>query len=400
MAGNGKDTVKGGHRIDYIFGENGDDQLWGERGEDIISGGNGDDDIRGGRSSDQIIGGRDDGTFLVITTQEEGDDLVENGSFEEPFADLNADNIEENSPGSSLWYLIDDQQEPDQVLGWDNDDGGAIELQFDETGGVIELDGDVKLELDSGPAFGFTDDETTPLVAQDLSTIADETYTLTFGAYERADGLSDFQVEWDGQEIDFTYVDGDGPESMVSSTAVIPGVVITVDYLDDDGDLTGWNIVTVTGLEASSDTTTIGFEKPGTSVAGEHRGPLIDAVSFEAEEDAAAFTLTAGDELWGGDETNLEDGQADTFYYDFGRGDGVDLIYGFELLFDEINIANLDGYTPVIIEDDGGDIIAFLETGEDSIPANFQEDAAIQLVGVDTGVETFDSAIGQGWLIT
>jgi hypothetical protein len=40
---------------------------------------------------------------------------------------------------------------------------------------------------------------------------------------------------------------------------------------------------------------------------------------------------------------------------------------------DVVRIANLDGYTPVIIENEVGDIIAFQEDGTN----NFQEDAAI-----------------------
>jgi hypothetical protein len=75
------------------------------------------------------------------------------------------------------------------------------------------------------------------------------------------------------------------------------------------------------------------------------------------------------------------------------RRSSVDLIYDFEIPEDEtvidvVRIANLDGYTPVIIEDEVGDIIAFQEDGTN----NFQEDAAIQLVGVNTGLDTYQEA--------
>ncbi|NNE22018.1 MAG: hypothetical protein HKN11_05355 [Rhizobiales bacterium] len=217
----------------------------------------------------------------------------------------------------------------------------------------------------------------------DVATVDGETYTLSFGAYERTDTTSDFTVFWDGGMINFEFADDgvSGSVVMEASRSGLDGTPIVDVQLDPSG----WYIVTISGLVGADGTTTVGFQAP---VDGDTLGALIDDVSLTAEFNVVESTLIAGDTLSGGDD-------ADHFIYDFTDDDiilgkdGVDAIEDFVVGLDTLTIQDLTAdYEAVILEDAGGNIIAFQNVNDGS----FLEDAAIQLVGIETNLDDLTDA--------
>ncbi|MDH3743398.1 MAG: hypothetical protein OER56_17560, partial [Hyphomicrobiales bacterium] len=390
----GDDTIDGGEGDDTIYG----DWLPGEAPADLsgtwddtLNGDAGNDDIFGQEGEDTIAGGEDNGTFGATIVQQENDDIIVNGSFEDPLTDLTAANLIDN--GS--WVLIDDQVDPDQVAGWENDPDGAMELQFGGVGGVAPLDGNVVLELDSDAFAGFTD--SSPLVSQDVATVAGETYTLSFGAYERTDASSDFILYWDGGTIEFNFADDGSPGSVAIDGTNTLGYVPTINIIQDAD---GWNIITIGGLVGADTSTTIGFQA---LIAEQNTlGTLIDDISLIVDNTVIESSLEAGDQLEGDEIAGTQ--SADTFIYDFAGDindpgtfglDGVDVISDFDVTLDELVIQDLTDYTAVIIQDDvNGDIIAFQSDADGS----FLDDAAIQLTNVDTGLDDLADASTLGYV--
>lgn len=74
--GDGNDYVRGHNDHDTLYGGNGNDILLGEHGNDIIYGSNGEDILNGGDGSDRLYGGENDDTFLAGT----GNDTADGGS--------------------------------------------------------------------------------------------------------------------------------------------------------------------------------------------------------------------------------------------------------------------------------------------------------------------------------
>ncbi|SMQ60375.1 type I secretion C-terminal target domain (VC_A0849 subclass) [Devosia lucknowensis] len=183
----------------------------------------------------QLIRFEDDGPSITgITADKFGAELIQNGSFENPA----------NVPGG--WQLFT------SIEGWNSNGGVPFEIQSNGAGGLSGANGTANLvELDSDQDSGKT--ATNSTIAQTITTVAGQTYSLTFHYAARPGHAADNGM-----------------------TVTVNGQSVFV--LDPDADKgNGWQAVTVT-FTATSASTTIAFT--GTGTADEY-GILLDEVSVK-----------------------------------------------------------------------------------------------------------------------
>jgi len=169
--------------------------------------------------------------------------LLVNGSFEDGHSDI----------GNGQWSIYT------AIPGWTSGPNGVpFEVQVGNIGGIAAEDGQAKIELDSDLGGGNDGNNhnqtghTNATIEQTVTTVANDTYELTFWYSPRADvagtDSSSFKVFWDGAVVD-----------AVDSTPISPG----------------WHEFTFAVTGTGSDT--LAFQGTG---AEDSFGALIDNVSL------------------------------------------------------------------------------------------------------------------------
>ncbi|MBU0638632.1 MAG: DUF642 domain-containing protein [Planctomycetes bacterium] len=188
----------------------------------------------------------------LLTTTAYADNLVVNGSFEEPVVDHTAQ-----------WNIY-------QIIpGWQIERGPSIELQRGVYGWQPAV-GDQWLELDSdidGPNGSMHGEDASTAVFQNLDTVVGQDYELSF-AFSPRPGVSDnvLEITWDGQVLDTLTADGSGLCN------------------------TDWQYYTY-AVTATADTTVLGF---GDRSVSDSLGTFVDDVSVVVPEPASLILLTIG----------------------------------------------------------------------------------------------------------
>lgn len=188
-AGDGNDTVTGGHHIDFLNGQGGDDILVGLENSDYLDGGEGNDLLRGGDGTDVLTGGA-------------GDDVLEGGAdYDIIIGSAGADTI----IGGAGTDLLTGGEGADRFVFRDGDFGGLD----DDTADFISdfntfydgvLDGDL-IDLAAVDAIvGGADDSFTFIGTAEFSRNAGELRYVLDGEFTRifgdttGDGVADFAL--------------------------------------------------------------------------------------------------------------------------------------------------------------------------------------------------------------
>lgn len=181
-----------------------------------------------------LIRFEDDGPRLIgaATYNQFGDELINNGSFENP------SNVEGG------WKLFTG------IEGWNSNGGVPFEVQSNGAGGLGGANGTANLiELDSDQDSGSA--QTNATIAQTIETVAGQTYSLTFQYAARPGHAAD--------------------NGMIARVNGQPVFTLDPDAEKDDG----WQSVTVT-FTATGTSTTISFTGTGTP---DEFGIFLDEVS-------------------------------------------------------------------------------------------------------------------------
>lgn len=335
--GEGNDTLKGGSdgAVDYLYGEAGNDKLDGGSGSDVLAGGAGNDDIQGG-SGDDVISGDDSASAF-------GENLVVNGSFEDPAIAGGTFNISTTIPG------------------WTSDSGDGIEVQNNAV--LAASDGNQLVELDSNNNSNMY---------QDIATGGTGEFQLSFDYSPRpgVDAASNgIEVYWDG---------------------------VLLDTLT--GDVAGFTTHTYVVNGSANPDTRLEFRAVGTN---DSLGGFVDNVSVRSVNDSSgtgADTINGGsgnDVISGGygDDVIVGDSGNDTI----NAGEGNDSVNGGS----GNDVVNGDAGNDTIITGSGLDTVDG-GTGADYIRGDSGAD--ILTGGADADLFDYnglgDSTVGQRDLIT
>ena len=119
-------VLRGGNMADDLHGAKGKDLLTGGRGDDYLYGNNGRDTLKGGQGDDVISGGK-------------GHDRLYGNAGQNIFLD-------ERDGSKDRIYIVQDENEPDRIMGLDTKDGIVIEplSGFSDIGLTVE-----KVELNN-----------------------------------------------------------------------------------------------------------------------------------------------------------------------------------------------------------------------------------------------------------
>ncbi|MEP3391334.1 MAG: cadherin-like domain-containing protein [Litoreibacter sp.] len=198
----GNDTLNGGSGDDMIFGEDGDDRIEGGDGNDALSGGNGDDDIFGQAGDDTIQGGAGD-DFLIGG---DGDDTITGGDDDDVLCGNDGDDTLMGGNGNDVLEGMNDN---DTLFG-----GAGNDTLYGDAGND-ELTGGEGADT----IFGGSGRDTI-LGGNDGDTV---------------DGGTT------GDDFDVLDLTGEGPFRIVNQTVDADGDSTsgTVEFLDDNGDVTG-----------------------------------------------------------------------------------------------------------------------------------------------------------------
>jgi Ca2+-binding RTX toxin-like protein len=127
--GVGSDTIMSGSKGDIINAAGGDDMISSQTGNDIVDGGAGNDVIKAGGGGDIVIGGK-------------GADLMTGGLGDDTFV------IDDSDLDGSLDTITDFALGEDAIKF--SGIGSGAQIQYDAATGIISIDGQDVLKLDSG----------------------------------------------------------------------------------------------------------------------------------------------------------------------------------------------------------------------------------------------------------
>lgn len=234
--GTGNDTIITGDDADLIFGGYGDDSIeggfdddtiWGNQGNDTIIGGEGSDVIDGGYGDDLIYGGYGPGVPDAVNIRDdEGDLRPDNG------ADLITGGI-----GNDTIYGMDDD---DTIYGGQDNDfidaGIDDDLVYGGTGNDTLLGG----QGDDTVYGGQGDDQITGGAGVDVLYGGADADTFHVGSAEDSTGDRVFGGSG-GNDYDRLVLTGAGPYRLTDVVTDSDGNGIdgTVEFLDEDGNVTG-----------------------------------------------------------------------------------------------------------------------------------------------------------------
>ena len=264
----GDDTLTGGDGADLMSGDTGNDVLDGGTGEDTMFGGNGADDLTGGDGVDLMSGGADNDTldggsgndaiYGDSLPEFAGQNLIQNGSFEDVSGLAGADYGFVGTGSVPNWTTVDPTEE--------------VDIHNDGRDGVIASDGDNWLDLDASPG--------NIRIGQDVQgVVAGEDYELRFD-------VSDSQ-----------FLPTDGPDENLVNVYWGGDLVSTIDpsnFGESD-----FETITLTVTGGTGDgSNRLEFEGTG---AEDNVGASVDNVSLVPLDPGAADLANGGnDEIDGG----------------------------------------------------------------------------------------------------